>query len=174
MAIADASRHRSLYFGLLEVVWTVAGGVGPVLGGMLTERLSWRWAFWVNLPICGSTFILLLLFLDVHNPKTAVVDGLKAVDWFGSISILAVTLMILLGLEFGGATFPWKSPQVLCLVIIGALLSGVFIFSEKRLARYPLMPLDLFKNSSNIASLLVCFLHGMVSPPAVLQVLSSA
>jgi len=47
-------RQRSLYFGLLEVVWTVAGGVGPVLGGLLTERLSWRWAFWVNLPICGS------------------------------------------------------------------------------------------------------------------------
>lgn len=136
-----------------------------MLGGLLTERLSWRWAFWVNLPICGTTFILLLTFLDVHNPKTAVVDGLKAVDWFGSISILAVTLMILLGLEFGGATFPWKSPQVLCLIIIGALISGIFIFSEKRLARYPLMPLDLFKNGSNVASLLLCFLHGMVSLP---------
>ncbi|KAH7333461.1 major facilitator superfamily domain-containing protein [Rhexocercosporidium sp. MPI-PUGE-AT-0058] len=154
-------RQRSLYFGLLEVVWTVAGGVGPVLGGLLTERLSWRWAFWVNLPICGSTFILLLIFLDVHNPKTPVVEGLKAVDWFGSISILATTLMIFLGLELGGVTFPWKSPQVLCLVIIGALTSGIFIFSEKRLARYPLMPLDLFKNATNIASLLLYFLHGM-------------
>ena len=162
-------RQRSLYFGLLEVVWTVAGGVGPVLGGLLTERLSWRWAFWVNLPICGSTFILLLIFLDVHNPKTPVIEGLKAVDWFGSISILAATLMIFLGLEFGGVTFPWKSPQVLCLVIIGALTSGIFIFSEKRLARYPLMPLDLFKNPSNIASLFLYFLHGMVSlliPPS--------
>lgn len=146
------------------MVWTVAGGVGPVLGGFLTESLSWRWAFWVNLPICGTTFILLLIFLDVHNPKTAVVEGLKAVDWFGSLSILAVTLMVLLGLEFGGATFPWKSPQVLCLIIIGALISAVFIFSEKRLAKYPLMPLDLFKNISNVASLLVCFLHGMVRP----------
>ena len=158
-------RHRSLYFGLLEVVWTVAGGVGPVLGGLLAERLSWRWAFWVNLPICGSTFILLLISLDVHNPKTTVIDGLKAVDWFGSISILAATLMVFLGLEFGGAIFPWKSPQVLCLVIIGALISGIFIFSEKRLARYPLMPLDLFKNWSNIASLLLCFLHATVSLP---------
>jgi hypothetical protein len=48
----------------------------------------------------------LLIFLDVHNPKTPVVAGLKAVDWFGSLSILGMTLMILLGLEFGGATFP--------------------------------------------------------------------
>jgi low affinity Fe/Cu permease len=107
------------------------------------------------------TFILLLIFLDVHNPKTAVVAGLKAVDWFGSLSILAVTLMVLLGLEFGGATFPWKSPQVLCLIIIGTLISGMFIFSEKKLAKYPLMPMDLFKDRSNIASLLVCFLHGI-------------
>ncbi|KAH9211275.1 putative MFS transporter [Leptodontidium sp. 2 PMI_412] len=154
-------RQRSLYFGLLEVVWTVAGGVGPVLGGLLTEKLSWRWAFWVNLPICGSTFILLLIFLDVHNPKTPVIEGLNAVDWFGSISILAATLMIFLGLELGGVTFPWNSPQVLCLFIIGALTFGIFIFSEKRLARYPLMPLDLFKNATNIASLLLYFLHGM-------------
>lgn len=93
------------------------------------------------------------------------VDGLKAVDWFGSISILAVTLMLLLGLEFGGATFPWKSPQVVCLVVIGALISGVFIFCEKRLARYPLMPLALFKDRSNIASLLLCSSHGMVCLP---------
>lgn len=84
----------------------VAGGVGPVLGGVLTEKLSWEWCFWVNLPIAGTTFLLLLIFLDVHNPRTGVLVGLKAVDWFGSLSILAMTLMLLLGLEFGGATFP--------------------------------------------------------------------
>jgi hypothetical protein len=91
-----------------------------------------------------------------------VLVGLKAVDWFGSLSILAVTLMVLLGLELGGTSFAWKSPQVLCLVIIGALLSGVFIYSEKRLAEYPLMPIGLFQNLSNVGSLAVCFCHGMV------------
>jgi len=60
----------------------------------------------MNLPISGSAFLLLLGFLDVHNPKTGLSDGIKAVDWFGSLSILAFTLMLLLGLEFGGATFP--------------------------------------------------------------------
>lgn len=157
------NRKRPLYFGLFEVAWAVAGGVGPVLGGILTQKLSWRWAFWINLPISGTTFLLLLLFMDVHNPKTAVVEGFKAIDWAGSLSILAMTLMVLLGLEFGGATFPWKSPQVLCLIIIGGLISGLFIFSEKRLARYPLMPLDLFKNKSNVACLVLCFMHGIVS-----------
>jgi MFS family permease len=158
-----SNRSRSLYIGLMELVWMVAGGVGPVLGGVFTERLSWRWNFWINLPISGATFLLLLIFLDVHNPKTSLLDGLKAIDFFGSISIIALVLMLLIGLEFGGAMFPWKSPQVICLIIFGSFMSVFFIYSEKRLAQYPLMPLKLFNSCSNVAALLLAFLHGMVS-----------
>lgn len=99
-------RERSLYMGLSEVMWAVAGSAGPILGGSFTEKLSWRWCFWINLPITGVTFLLLLLFLDVHNPRTSVRAGLKAVDWAGSISLLAFALLFLLGLQFGGAAFP--------------------------------------------------------------------
>jgi MFS family permease len=140
----------------------VAGGVGPVLGGLFAERLSWRWNFWINLPISGTTFVLLFIYLDVHNPKSPVLDGLKAIDWFGSLSIIALVLMLLLGLEFGGATVPWNSPRVICLIVFGSLMSIAFIYSEKRLARYPLMPLKLFANRSNAASLLVTLWHSMV------------
>ncbi|KAN0117133.1 putative MFS transporter [Hyaloscypha variabilis] len=155
-------RARSLYIGIMELVWVVAGGVGPVLGGLFAERLSWRWNFWINLPISGTTFILLFIYLDVHNPKTPVLDGLKAIDWFGSLSIIALVLMLLLGLEFGGATVPWNSPRVICLIVFGSLMSIAFIYSEKRLARYPLMPLKLFANRSNAASLLVTLWHSMI------------
>lgn len=89
-------------------------------------------------------------------------DGIRAIDWFGSISILGLILMLLLGLDFGGETFPWNSPTVICLIIFGALMSLFFIYSEKRLAKYPLMPLALFKQRSNVASLLVCTIHGFV------------
>ncbi|KAE9376670.1 putative MFS transporter [Stipitochalara longipes BDJ] len=155
-------RARSLYIGIMELVWVVAGGVGPVLGGVFTERVSWRWNFWINLPISGTTFILLFIYLDVHNPKTPVLDGLKAIDWFGSLSIIGLVLMVLLGLEFGGASVPWNSPRVICLIVFGALMSIAFIYSEKRLAKYPLMPLKLFANKSNAASLLVTLWHGMI------------
>ena len=76
--------------------------------------------------------------------------------------MLALTLMLLLGLDFGGDTFPWNSPKVIVLIVVGALMSVVFVYSEKRLAKYPLIPMTLFKNRSNIASILVTFLHGMV------------
>lgn len=140
----------------------IAGGVGPILGGAFTEKLNWRWIFWINLPISGTTFILILIFLDVHDPKTPILEGLKAIDWLGSLSIIGMVLMLLLGLEFGGATVPWNSPKVICLIVFGALMSIAFIYSEKRLAQYPLMPLKLFTNRSNAACLFLTLWHGMV------------
>ncbi|KAL8806392.1 MAG: hypothetical protein Q9200_005060 [Gallowayella weberi] len=104
-------RQRSLYLGFCEFVWALASGIGPVLGGILTQLVSWRWIWWVNLPCSALAFVLILLFLNVHNPKTALLDGVKAIDWFGSISIIGLTIMLLLGLNFGGTTFPWDSPK---------------------------------------------------------------
>ncbi|KAF7122213.1 hypothetical protein CNMCM5793_000170 [Aspergillus hiratsukae] len=155
-------RHRSLYLGLMEFMWALAGGIGPLLGGAFSQYVSWRWSFWVNLPVCGLAFVLLLLFLDVHNSKTKMLDGVRAIDWFGSLSILGLTLMLLLGLDFGGETFPWDSPKVICLIVFGSLCSLLFIYSEKRLAKYPLMPMSLFAQTSNIATLAVTFAHGFV------------
>ncbi|BAE61735.1 unnamed protein product [Aspergillus oryzae RIB40] len=153
-------RSRSLYMGILEFMWTISGGLGPILGGVFSEYLSWRWNFWINLPICGLAFILLFFYLNVHNPKTRVTDGLKAIDWLGSLSIIGFTLMVLLGLNFGGETFAWNSPQVICLIVFGSLFSIIFFCGEKYVAKYPLMPLKMLKHRSNIAVSLVTLFHG--------------
>jgi len=113
-------------------------------------------------PITGTVFILLCFFLHLHNPKTPVWEGLKAVDWAGSLTIVGGTLMLLLGLEFGGVTDPWNSAKVICLIVFGILVAGIFVINEWKFARYPVMPLRLFKHSSNIAALGVCFCHGYV------------
>ncbi|THC97056.1 hypothetical protein EYZ11_003499 [Aspergillus tanneri] len=155
-------RERGLYMGILGFMWTISGGLGPILGGVFAEYVSWRWNFWINLPICGLNFGLLFLYLDVHNPRTKAIDGLKAIDWVGSFSILGLTLMLLLGLNFGGETFAWDSPQVICLIVFGSLFSIVFVYGEKYFAKYPLMPLRLFQHRSNVAVSLVTFFHGFV------------
>ncbi|KAE8355430.1 major facilitator superfamily domain-containing protein [Aspergillus coremiiformis] len=155
-------RRRSLYMGILEFMWAISGGLGPILGGVFSEYVSWRWSFWINLPICALAFVLLFFCLDVHNPQTKVTDGLKAIDWLGSLSILGFTLMVLLGLNFGGEAFAWNSPQVICLLVFGSLFSIVFFYGEKRIARYPLMPLRVLKSRSNIAVSLVTLFHGAV------------
>jgi EmrB/QacA subfamily drug resistance transporter len=156
-------RSRALYLSALGLVWVLAGTSGPLIGGALSQTVGWRWCFWINLPVCCATFVVLLLFLDVHNPRTKLSDGIKAVDWFGTVSILAVTLLLLLGLDFGGAIFPWNSPKVICLIVFGTLMIGVFLYSEKRLAQYPLIPLGIFAERSNLAIVLVAFTHSMVS-----------
>ena len=114
----------------------------------------------INLPFSGVTFIILLFFFDVHNPRTSMSEGLKAVDWLGSFAILGVTLMTMLGLDFGGQTFPWSSPKVICLIVFGLLLTVVFYYSEVKVARYPLMPLKMLRQRTQLAALVVGFIHG--------------
>ncbi|KAL2427158.1 Efflux pump dotC [Exophiala dermatitidis] len=162
VAISDlfSVRERSLWLGLCEGIWALSGAVGPLLGGAFAQKVTWRWCFYCNLPIAGTALVLLVPFLDVHNPRTSVVAGVKAIDWFGCISILGVTVMLLLGLDLGGSVYPWGSAKVICLIVFGALMILVFIYSEKKLARYPVIPLSLF-GTRNIATLLVTFFHGM-------------
>lgn len=155
-------RKRSLYLGFVGFVWALAGSAGPLIGGTFTQFKSWRWCFWINLPISGVAFVLLFLFLDVHNPRTKLGEGIKAMDWLGAFSILAVTLLLLIGLDFGGTIFPWNSPKVVCLIVFGTLMIGFFLFSEYRLAKYPLISPAVFRSWSNNATFFVVFSHGMV------------
>ncbi|KAJ5859408.1 putative MFS-type transporter [Penicillium chrysogenum] len=155
-------RDRGLYFGLISVVWALASGVGPVLGGVFTEKASWRWCFWVNLPVTGLVFLLLWLTLKLESPDTPIWSGLKAVDWTGCLFVIGSTIMLLLGLDFGGVSHPWNSATVICLIIFAGVLLGLFVVNEWRLAKYPVIPLVLFHHRSGIASFLVCFCHGYI------------
>jgi hypothetical protein len=156
-------RERALYLGWMGLMWAVAGSAGPLVGGALTEYVSWRWCFWINLPVCGVAFGLLWIFLDVHDPRTSLREGILAIDWIGTGSIVTITLLILLGLEFGGSIFPWSSPKVICLIVFGTVMIAFFVYTEKRLAKYPLMPLQIFETGSNNAVFLVAMGHTMVS-----------
>ncbi|KJR87217.1 uncharacterized protein SPSK_01584 [Sporothrix schenckii 1099-18] len=155
-------RRRGQYYGFTGLVWAVAGGIGPVVGGALTQHATWRWCFYLNLPISGAGFVLLVLVLRLHNPKTPLRAGLAAVDWLGSAAVCAGTLLVLLGLTFGGVLYPWASPAVVVLIVVGALVLVAFGVIEARVARYPIIPLRLFRARVAVASFVCCFFHGVV------------
>ncbi|KAI9806936.1 MAG: hypothetical protein M1833_002594 [Piccolia ochrophora] len=155
-------RNRATYFGIIGMVWALASAIGPIMGGIFTQEVSWRWCFYINLPCTGAVFLVLLFYLKLHTPKTPLVAGLKAIDWIGSFTIVGGTLMFLLGLEFGGVIFPWSSATVVCLIVFGLVTLTLFILNEWKLATYPVMPLRLFAHRSNCAALLVCLSHGLV------------
>ncbi|KAF2134004.1 MFS transporter-like protein [Dothidotthia symphoricarpi CBS 119687] len=155
-------RQRSLLLGLTEGIWALAGGIGPVLGGVFASLVSWRWCFYINLPISGFAALLILLSLDIKHDNCSFLDGIKAVDWIGIFTFLGFTLMILLGLDFGGILFPWDSAKVIALLVVGGVMIFAFIYSEARLAKYPLIPMSLFKRKTNVAAFSVVFFHGFV------------
>ncbi len=159
-------RRRTLYLGICDVIWAISGAVGPVIGGAFAEYTSWRWIWYSNLPITALVFVVIFLYMDVHNPRTPIWRGLKAVDWAGSIALLAVTLMILIGLNIGGESFDWKSPKVLVMITAGLALSTIFFLVEAKFAKHPVMPLEVFKNRSNAATIAVGALHAfaMIGP----------
>ncbi|KAK0754291.1 major facilitator superfamily domain-containing protein [Schizothecium vesticola] len=155
-------RRRGVFFGVMGIVWALAGGVGPVIGGVFTSKATWRWCFYVNLPISGIGFAILAFVLKLHNPRTPMRQGLMAVDWLGSMTVIGATLMILLGLELGGVTHPWGSPTVVCLILFGVLAALAFVYIEWKVAAYPIIPMHLFGVRSNLASLGVAASHGFV------------
>jgi EmrB/QacA subfamily drug resistance transporter len=156
-----SQRQRGLYLSVIGTVWSFATAVGPVVGGAFAEKVSWRWCFWINLPCDGLSLVLLSLFLHVHTPRTPLIDGLKAIDWLGTLTVTGGTVMLLVGLEFGGVTFPWDSATVICLIIFGIFTLVIFLFTQWRFAKYPIMPLPIFTNRSNAATLAVVVAHGL-------------
>ncbi|KAH7087655.1 putative MFS transporter [Paraphoma chrysanthemicola] len=148
-------RDRGLYLAITSLAWAIGSAIGPVIGGSFTTKLSWRWCFWINLPIGAVVLIVLTLFLELPSPHTPVLVGLKAIDWVGCVLIMGAALMILLGLDFGDISFPWSSPTVICLIIFGIVTFGIFIVNEWKFTKNPVIPLRLFAHRSTVAAYLV-------------------
>ncbi|KAJ5572997.1 Efflux pump dotC [Penicillium hetheringtonii] len=155
-------RDRPMYYGLFGATWAIAGALGPIIGGAFTTNVTWRWCFWLNLPIGGVSLVILFFFLHIESPKTDFLLGLRNIDWAGTFLIIGGTLMFLFGLEFGGVNYPWDSATVICLIVFGVFVWGLAMLSEWKLAKYPVIPPRLFKEWYNILILLVCFCHGFV------------
>ncbi|KAM0259971.1 hypothetical protein ACHAQJ_003064 [Trichoderma viride] len=154
-------RKRGMYFGIFGMIWALASSIGPILGGVFTSKVSWRWCFYINLPLSGVGLIILIFVLKLHNPRTPIKQGLAAIDWVGNLLIIGGTLMLLFGLNFGGVQFPWASATVICLIVFGFVTIAIFAVYENRVAKYPVMPTRLFQDRTSIASYALSVMHAI-------------
>ncbi|KAI0891107.1 major facilitator superfamily-domain-containing protein [Annulohypoxylon nitens] len=157
-----SQRERGKYYGIVGLVWAVAFTLGPLIGGAFTKNVSWRWYFYVNLPISGTAFVVIALMLKLETPKTPILAGIKAIDWLGSLALIGGLLMFLLGLEFGGTVYPWDSATVICLIVFGVVTIIIFVAVERYFSQYPIVPVHLYSNLSNFAIIVVDLIHGIV------------
>lgn len=148
-------RDRGRYQGYFGAVFGVSTVIGPLIGGFFVQHLSWRWIFYVNLPLGILAFIALAWAF----PRT-VKGGRPDIDYLGAI-LLAVTLTgIVLFTSLGGTVLPWASAGTVGLIALSILGLAAFLFIEHR-AEAPLLPLGLFRNQVFAISSLVGFIVGL-------------
>lgn len=157
-------RYRGMVLATTGLVWAISAGLGPLLGGVFAQYVSWRWAFWINLPCAFAVFAVLYLGLAVEPSQDVLSAERKTMDWFGSAGIMSLTILVLLSLDFGGVVFPWDSPKVYSLGVSGAVLFVVFVLWEVKGASNPLIPVRLLNSMAKAGPLLICFTHGFVRP----------
>jgi hypothetical protein len=113
-------------------------------------------------PTDGIAITLLCFFLDVHNPRTPFLQGIREIDWLGSVTVACATVMLLLGIQLGGVVFPWHSPTVILLILFGILTFLLFVGIQFKVCSSPIMPYRLFSNLSNNSIFAVVILDAMV------------
>ena len=147
-------RDRGRYSGLMGSVFGVSTVIGPLLGGFFVDHLSWRWIFYVNLPIGLLAFVVLAAVL--HTPSTR---ERHVIDYLGVALLGGGLSSIVLFTSLGGTSYSWTSPLVIGLMILGVLLLAAFVWAESRAAE-PVLSLDLFRNDVFAYSSAVGFIVG--------------
>jgi len=133
-------RDRGRYQGVIGAVFGVASVLGPLLGGFLVDNLSWRWVFYVNLPVGAIGLVVISIALTKKNP-----DRRPRIDYLGTVLIAAASVCLVLITSLGGTTWAWTSAPIFALAIGAVVLIALFIRVEQRAAE-PVLPLKLFRN----------------------------
>ncbi|MDX2781096.1 MDR family MFS transporter [Streptomyces caniscabiei] len=163
-------RERGRYQGLFGAVFGATSVLGPLLGGLFTEHLSWRWVFYVNLPVGAVALVVIAAVLRI--PRRA---ERHVIDYLGTFLIASVATCLVLVASLGGTTWDWDSPQIIGLAVLAVALVVAFVAVERRAAE-PVLPLKLFRVRTFTLSAVISFVVGfamfgaMTYLPTFLQV----
>jgi EmrB/QacA subfamily drug resistance transporter len=155
-------RQRGKYLGYFGAVFAISSVAGPLLGGFFTDSLSWRWLFYVNLPL--GVIALTVISRRLHLP---VKKSDKNIDYFGAVLLTLAVVPIILATVWGGVTYPWGGATIIGLFGFGVLAAIGFAIWELK-AREAIIPTHLFKNDIFTTSVILSLLAGVALFAAIL------
>ncbi|KAI0101854.1 major facilitator superfamily domain-containing protein [Nemania sp. FL0031] len=142
-------RERSTYLGVVLGACAVGNVIGPVIGGAIVTQTTWRWAFYINLPVCALTLAVLIPFFNVKSRRpTSWFKSLARIDIVGNFLFIASVTSVLIGLISGGVQAPWGSWRTVLPLVLGFLGLAAF-FVQQAYCKEPIMPLRLFTHRTS-------------------------
>ena len=151
-------RRRPIYMGFMGAIFGVSSVVGPLLGGALTTNATWRFCFFINLPIGGVTILILLIILKASPPKSpgkSLTEKILQLDPLGFVCLVPAVVCLLLALQWAGSTYTWKDARIIVLFILSGLFWIVFIGVQIWKKDDGTIPIRIMKQRSVAASF--CF-----------------
>ncbi|KAI1450638.1 MFS general substrate transporter [Annulohypoxylon stygium] len=153
-------RERPLYLGLMSIPIAIGSILGPTIGALFSDFVTWRWIGWINLPLLGISLPLLAFFLKLKRLESTLEAKLKRLDWTGMGVFTAGCTLFVLPISWADSLYPWKSYQTILPLLLGfAVLVGFAIYEAKPEA--PVMPHRLFRSRTAIVTMIGAFVHGM-------------
>ena len=158
VAIADLfpPQDRGKFQGLIALVYGMASVLGPILGGFITDNLTWNWIFLFNVPAGIPVLLLIARTFPQIRPEAQK----RSLDYPGMATLILAIVPILLALSWGGGQYEWGSPQTIGFLAFGLVMAVAFVVVESR-SDSPIMPLDVYRNRTMAVSVVVMFLSGL-------------
>ncbi|KAI0162209.1 MFS general substrate transporter [Xylariaceae sp. FL1272] len=160
-------KERPLWLGLLSVPLAIGTILGPIVGALFTQFVSWRFIGWINLPLVAIGFGLAAYGLRLKPIEGSLFARLRRLDWFGMFLFAVGCAAFALPLSWGGALYPWSSFRTILPLIIGFLVLVSFGIFEAY-PKEPVIPYRLFQSRTSVATFLGGFIHGLVLYPLLL------